>query len=167
MSEFYRLTLRSDPEHPVDLDRAGLRMRLSAVPTVTDLGEGRYHFGEADENGVMELTQLESAAGMSVSIPRPWVMDKGPQVFALVFMIQGWTGWQVFDEQIGETLQREAVLQGLVAMRQARLSEVEREATPRPRLDQTIEPAGGRMQVSVESRAAEEDPKKRSRWRFW
>jgi hypothetical protein len=47
-------------------------------------------------------------------------------VFALVFMLRDWLGMQAYDPQIDDILDKESVLKGLVAMRQAQR---EREAT--------------------------------------
>lgn len=154
MSEFYRILVRGDDAESSTLPRSAVRDRLCAVPKVV-LREGDLHeFGEADEHGVMTL-QLhgpdeETLSSIEVMIPRPWVMQMGPQVFALVFMVQGWTNWEVYDPQIDGTLQREAVLQGLVAMRQARMQEEGRKV-PEPKL--TVDPPA-------------KTPKKKSR-RFW
>ena len=127
--------------------------RLSSIPGVRSLGAGRFHFGEEDEDGVMSI-RLASAGEVletiEVSIPRVWVKERGPRVFALVFMLQGWTQWEVFDPQIDDILEREAVLQGLVTVRQAQM-----------------EKEGGR----VPKLRLEEDPaatsSKKKRWRWW
>ena len=81
-------------------------------------------------------------------------MERGPRVFALVFMLQGWTRWEVFDPQLGDTLQREAVLQGLVAMRQAQM-EKEGARVPRPVVE------------GDESGASSSSGSRRKRWRWW
>jgi len=98
------------------------------IPTLSAAEPGRYVFGEADEHGQMDLRFApEGADGtfdrIEVRIPRPWVHAKGPQVFALVFMTAEWIGFEVHDPQIDSVLQKEAVLQGMVAMRQAQLDQ--------------------------------------------
>jgi hypothetical protein len=138
-SELYLLLLRSDPTYARWAPRDALRDHLRRIPNLMHQGDDLYHFGEQDEHGVMQVEfqivrdgeqippdswteeDKERCNGVEVRIPRAWVMDRGPQVFALVFMIAEWYGWQVFDPQIGDTLQKEAVLQGLVAMCQRRL----------------------------------------------
>jgi hypothetical protein len=70
---------------------------------------------------------------IEISIPRFWIKARGPQVFAIVFMMQGWTGFEVYDPQIESTLERETVLQGMVAIRQAQLENQGLEV-PKPRL---------------------------------
>lgn len=144
MSEIYRLTLRSDPSYSESLPRDELAGRLAKIPGLRDEGGGIYRFGEPDVYGVMEIElarrhegvlsrgATQDEAGLynviEVRVPRHWVMEKGPQVFALVFMMAAWNRWVVYDEQIQDTLQKEAVLQGLVAMRQAKL-DAERKET--------------------------------------
>jgi len=147
--------------------------RLPSIPQVQAAGPGLFRFGEGDEDGVMELRlRGEPLQSVEVTIPRAWVMERGPQVFALVFMVQGWTGYEVYDPQIDDTLQREAVLQGLVAMRQARRDQ-EGGRVPEPELN---EPASGPHQASQDRlgrplRPAEDEddeaPRRKSRWRFW
>ena len=137
MSETYTLLLRSDERHSRPADREGLIGHLLRIPGAVETAPDRFEFGDADEHGVMELDAFvhrdgqrlrpedvrDDEAGrcdeMEVRIPRPWVMERGPRVFALVFMLAEWAKWEVFDPQIGDSLQKEAVLSGLVAMRQA------------------------------------------------
>ena len=69
-------------------------------------------------------------------MPRAMVVEKGPRVFALVFMLAEWAKWEVFDPQIDDRLQKEAVLSGLVAMRQAQRDQ----EAPTP--EQSAAPAG-------------------------
>jgi len=139
VSALYRLTLRSDPTYAAARPRAELASRLARVPSLQDRGRGLFEFGTPDEHGVMEVElalvrdgakvpfedlRAEDAAtynAVEVRVPRPWVTSKGPQVFALVFMMAEWNGWTVYDEQIESTLQKDTVLQGLVAMRRAQL----------------------------------------------
>jgi hypothetical protein len=139
VSDIYRLTLWSDPDGSRELPRRELANRLARIPNLEEASVGLYHFGERDEDGVMEIElllirdgekiPLTEPAGddggsynrIEVRVPRSWVMAKGPQVFAIVFMMAEWNRWAVYDEQIEQTLQKEAVLQGLVAMRQAKL----------------------------------------------
>ncbi|HKI83622.1 MAG TPA: hypothetical protein VKA63_04730 [Candidatus Krumholzibacteria bacterium] len=83
--------------------------------------------GHADESAADLMRSIE------ISIPRFWIKARGPQVFAIVFMMQGWTGFEVYDPQIDSTLERETVLQGMVAMRQAQL-ENQGLRVPKPRL---------------------------------
>jgi hypothetical protein len=188
MSELYRILLRADEAESRTLPRAGVRERLRSVPKLvaksTEHGDEHHEFGEADEHGVMTLTlrgpDRETLSAIEVEIPRPWVMDNGPQVFALVFMLQGWTDWEVYDPQIEGTLHREAVLQGLVAMRQGRMQE-EGKKVPRPRLEDagTREPekAPGAESAEADSPGPRPDaasapstPSTRTRkrrWRFW
>lgn len=108
-----------DPEAAPASDSSRLADRLRRVPQVADRGNGRYEFGERDADGIMQIEVLP--AQVQVLIPRPWVMSRGPQVFALVFMMAEWLGWEVHDLQIGSVLKKDVVLQGLVAMRQAQL----------------------------------------------
>jgi len=42
-------------------------------------------------------------------------------VFALVFMAAEWLGWEVYDPQIEDTLKKDVVLAGMIAMRRAQL----------------------------------------------
>jgi len=87
---------------------------------VAEQGNGHYEFGERDAGGIM---QIEVAAErVVVLIPRTWVPARGPQVFALVFMMAEWLSWEVHDPQIGGVLKKDVVLQGMVAMRQAQLA---------------------------------------------
>ena len=182
MSECYQILIRADEAESQPLPRAELRQRLLSVPKLVALDEDHFEFGEADEHGIMTLLMRgpdpQRLSAIEVQIPRPWVMESGPQVFALVFMLQGWTDWEVYDPQIEGTLQREAVLQGLVAMRQARMREEGRQV-PEPRFEG--DPSGlaaseeGGPDPAYEPLSREEDsppedepsaPPKR-RWRFW
>lgn len=137
-STFYTLLLRSDAARSTSTDRADLLARLRRIPGVepSDDRVDSYEFGDRDERGVMSLElfvcrdgarvpaeEVTDEAGsrcheVEVRIPRAWILDRGPRVFALVFMLAEWAKWTVFDPQIGDTLQKEAVLSGLVAMRQ-------------------------------------------------
>jgi hypothetical protein len=124
-SATYDLVIRARPDEPFDPDPGALAGRLERIPGVTIEGPQHFAFGERDEHGRMEIV-AEEGGRIAISIPRPWVMDRGPQVFALVFMAAEWCGGEVFDPQIDDTLRKEVVLQGLVAVRQAQR---EREAT--------------------------------------
>lgn len=125
-NEEYRLRLRPGAEE--ESGGGDVRERLLRIPGVSEQGEDLFHFGQPDADGVMAIRLGESDIDMT--IPRPWIHERGPQVFALVFMVAEWRGWEVFDPQIGETLQKEAVLQGLVAMRQAQRNVEEAGADP-------------------------------------
>ena len=148
----YTLLLRSDADHTRPADRAGLIGHLTRIPGAeADPGVAdRFTFGEADAAGSMTLDFLVVRDGQRVSapevtdeeaarcdeveirMPRPWVMERGPQVFALVFMLAEWAKWEVFDPQIEDTLQKEAVLSGLVAMRQAQREHEAQGGAPTP-----------------------------------
>lgn len=164
MSDSYTILLRAGGDAAPGCSREEILRRLRSVPKLQEKGEGRLEFGEADEHGVMTLALLgpdpQLLESIEIRIPRPWVMENGPQVFALVFMIQGWTDWEVYDPQIDSTLHREAVLQGLVAMRQARMQE-RGQRVPEPR----IQDAGG--DTGDEIPDAGDAGSKKARWRFW
>ncbi len=113
----YALCLRPSARSDAAGSSHESRARLLRIPGVVEVSEGRYEFGEADEHGVMGLDYHDLS--IEVSVPRPWVQERGPQVFALVFMLAEWLRWEVYDPQIEDVLVKEAVLQGMVAMRQA------------------------------------------------
>lgn len=113
----YRLTLRPSSSAEATDSPHSVSDRLLRIPGVTRIDSGCFRFGEADEHGIMQL-DFEGEA-IEVVVPRPWVQDKGPQVFALVFMLAEWLHWDVYDPQIEDVLKKDVVLQGLVAMRQA------------------------------------------------
>jgi len=162
MNPNYRILLRPREAQNQELECAAVREKLRAVPGISAQDGRLHHFGEEDEHGVMTISLsagsadegtsradrspaegsssvrgVESAPdtlrSIEMSIPRYWIKARGPQVFAIVFMIQGWTGWEVYDPQIKSTLERETVLQGMVAMRQAQL-ENQGLRVPKPRL---------------------------------
>jgi len=160
MKRNYRILLRPREGQSPELECASVQDRLPSVPGISSRSKRLFHFGEEDEHGVMTIrlslegsadatsegsssesaspkNEIETSAGamrsIDVTIPRPWVKQRGPQVFAIVFMMQGWTGWEVYDPQIESTLERETVLQGMVAMRQIEL-EKQGMRVPRPRL---------------------------------
>ncbi len=114
----YRLVIRARDGQDFDPDVGQLESRLGRIPGVSIEGNGRFCFGEEDEHGVMEIVAGDSA-DIDIRIPRPWVMERGPQVFALVFMTAEWCHGEVWDPQIEDTLQKDVVLQGMVAVRQA------------------------------------------------
>ncbi len=124
MSNLYRLVLSQEGSV---LPCEDLRQRLRRIPGLENEDANTLTFGDEDEHGLMRIRfrpvadPADSYDGLDVEVPRPWVHARGPQVFALVFMIAEWIGWSVYDPQIESTLQKEAVLQGLVAMRQAQL----------------------------------------------
>lgn len=136
-SKNYTLQLRQDARFSRAAEREALLKHLLRIPGVESVAADLYVFGEADEHGRMELelfvrrdgdrvaatevTDLENARcdELEVRIPRAHVHANGPRVFALVFMVAEWAKWEVFDPQIESVLQKEAVLSGLVAMRQA------------------------------------------------
>lgn len=124
----YELVIRARAGESFTPDPAMLAERLDRIPGVTVEGPRRFAFGEADEHGRMEIVARETGP-VEISIPRPWVMERGPQVFALVFMTAEWCGGEVFDPQIDDTLRKDVVLQGLVAVRQAQR---EQQAQGRP-----------------------------------
>ena len=117
--EDYQLVLRPTLEDQDPLDQTLLRERLLRIPGVIARGDGVFQFGEIDEHGAMIIQARDES--IETAIPRAWVHERGPQVFAIVFMMAEWHAYEVYDPQIGEVLIKEAVLQGLVAMRQARL----------------------------------------------
>lgn len=128
MDAIYRLELR-DPANPAPgLARAEIERKWQKIPTLSEAEPGRFVFGDADEHGQMDLRFDPADAAdtfdrIQVQIPRAWVHARGPQVFALVFMTAEWIDFEVHDPQIDSVLQKEAVLQGLVAMRQAQLEQ--------------------------------------------
>ena len=137
----YELTIRAKPDEAFKSDVGMLESRLGRIPGVSLIAPGTFRFGEPDEHGVMEITALEDGS-ISIRIPRPWVMERGPQVFALVFMTAEWCDGEVFDPQIDDTLQKEAVLQGMVTVRQAQREQELKSApeTPAPTSDAPAQP---------------------------
>jgi len=126
----YHILIRPLDDGDGDASVADLAARLLRIPTVERDGERSFRFGDADDDGQM-LFELEGGAAdrferVAFSIPRGWVPRRGPQVFALVFMVRDWIGFEAYDPQIDDVLNKEAVLQGLVAMRQAELNQKER-----------------------------------------
>lgn len=137
MADIYTLLLRSDASYARPAEREGLLRHLTRIPGVVERAPDRYVFGDEDEHGIMELDVFVRRDGarveprdvsddesarcdeIEVRVPRPWVMENGPRVFALIFMLAEWAKWEVHDTQIDDTLQKDAVLSGLVAMRQA------------------------------------------------
>jgi len=137
MADIYTLLLRSDASHPRPAEREGLLRHLTRIPGVVERGPDAFVFGDEDEHGIMELDVFVRRDGarveprdvrddesarcdeVEVRVPRAWVMENGPRVFALIFMLAEWAKWEVYDAQIDDTLNKEAVLSGLVAMRQA------------------------------------------------
>lgn len=124
----YHLTLRPSAAKEASDGPDAVVGRLLRIPGVREVEPRRYEFGEADEHGIMRL-EFEAAA-VEISIPRTWVQARGPQVFALVFMLAEWLGWEVYDSQIEDVLVKETVLQGMVAMRQAQRERDLREKGP-------------------------------------
>lgn len=127
-SNMYELLIRPLPDSPAPADLDELRSRLLRIPTLEERESRRFEFGEADDAGVMTvwLAADEAAAAdgidrIEISVPRPWLPARGPQVFAIVFMAAEWLGWEVYDPQIDDTLKKDVVLQGMVAMRRAQL----------------------------------------------
>jgi hypothetical protein len=95
----------------------------------------RYEFGDRDEHGVTEIERRDDGE-VEIRVPRPWVMARGPQIFALVFMTAEWCSGEVYDPQIDDTLRKDVVLQGLVAARQAQREKASPEvAAPAPEAD--------------------------------
>jgi len=137
----YELTIRARPDGAFNPDVEMLDARLGRIPGVGITSPGSYRFGEPDEHGVMEISVRETGS-ISIRIPRAWVMDRGPQVFALVFMTAEWCDGEVHDPQIDDTLQKETVLQGMVAVRQAQREQELKSApeTPAPTSDAPAQP---------------------------
>lgn len=113
----YRLTLRPSASADAAESPHAASDRLLRIPGVAQVDSNCFRFGQADEHGVMQLDFTGEA--IEVGVPRSWVQDKGPQVFALVFMLAEWLHWEVYDPQVEDVLKKDVVLQGLVAMRQA------------------------------------------------
>ena len=89
----------------------------------------------------MEIEALETGQ-IRIRFPRLWVNDRGPQVFALVFMIAEWCDGEVYDPQIDDTLRKDVVLQGMVAVRQAQREQDMKSApeSPAPTSDAPAKP---------------------------
>ena len=134
MSDSYQLLLRGYEACSIPASIDDIASRLGRIPSIQRISPRSFEFGEADEHGVMKLefqswqdgVQIapdddNSSHCLEITVPRAWVHERGPQVFAIVFMAAEWLGWTVYDPQIEDSLQKDAVLQGLVAMRQARL----------------------------------------------
>jgi len=130
----YHLVIRARDGQDFDPDAAMLESRLGRIPGVSVLGSGQFRFGEADEHGAMEF--VAGPDGVDIRIPRTWVMERGPQVFALVFMTAEWCHGEVWDPQIEDTLQKDVVLQGMVAVRQAQREQEQRTAPGPPPAEQ-------------------------------
>jgi len=138
-SSLYRLRIRPHPGADFDPDPERLRARLLRIPGVSQTADGRFEFGDRDEHGVTEIECL-SGGEIEFRVPRPWVMPRGPQIFALVFMTAEWCSGEVYDPQIDDTLRKDVVLQGLVAVRQAQ-REGETPAPPDPDTPSEAPPA--------------------------
>lgn len=156
---------------------------LTRIPGVVETGPDRYAFGDEDEHGVMQLDVFVRRNGarvepqdvrddeadrcdeVEVRIPRDWVMAKGPQVFALVFMLAEWADWEVFDPQIDDTLQKEAVLSGLVAMRQAQRQAENPQADPAPAGPPPMPPEDYLPTTATPPRPAKDEAKRRPWWK--
>ena len=134
MSDFYQLLLRGEEACSIPASIDDIALHLGRIPSRRRSSARSFEFGEADEHGVMKLEFQASQDGaqiapddeitthcLDITVPRAWVHERGPQVFAIVFMAAEWLGWTVYDPQIEDSLQKDDVLQGLVAMRQARL----------------------------------------------
>jgi len=130
MTDRYQLLIRKDSPESESSSCEDLSSRLVRVPTIERVDLRHYvfggDFGEADEAGRVHLSLPEcdvedEFSRIEVDIPRSWVPEKGPQIFALVFMAASWLSWEVYDPQIDDTLKKDVVLQGLVAMRRAQL----------------------------------------------
>jgi hypothetical protein len=117
-SSHYQLFIRPRPGAEFDADERMLSSRLGRIPGVEESGPGAFRFGEPDEHGVMEIEWREDGE-IAMRVPRPWVHERGPQVFALIFMTAEWCDGEVFDPQIDDVLRKDVVLQGMVAVRQA------------------------------------------------
>ena len=149
-SKNYTLQLRQDAAFSRAAEREALLNHLLRIPGLEAVEADLYVFGDEDEHGRMELelfvrrdgervaaaevTDAEHARcdELEVRIPRPHVHAHGPRVFALVFMVAEWAKWEVFDPQIESVLQKEAVLSGLVAMRQAQRDAEAKVEAPAP-----------------------------------
>jgi len=126
VSDRYLLWIRRDAEESASSSCEELAERLLRVPTVVQSDGRHFVFAELDESGQVEIELVEGDDPATFSrvvfdVPRAWVPAKGPQVFALVFMTASWLAWEVYDPQIEDTLKKDVVLQGLVAMRRAQL----------------------------------------------
>ena len=130
----YELRLRARGSVGESRSIEELHAKLIRVPTVDEIDGRHFQFGEADDAGIMTLelrTEHDDDSGrfeeVEILVPRSWLPARGPQVFALVFMAAEWLGWEVYDPQIDDLLQKDVVLQGMVAMRRAQL---DREGEP-------------------------------------
>lgn len=137
----YELLIRARPQGDFKSDPGMLETRLGRIPGVTSDGERRWTFGEPDEHGAMEIEALETGQ-VRVRFPRAWVNERGPQVFALIFMTAEWCDGEVYDPQIDDTLRKEVVLQGMVAVRQAQREQETKSApeAPAPMTDAPAKP---------------------------
>jgi hypothetical protein len=137
----YELLIRARPEGDFRPDPEMLETRLGRIPGVTATGPGSWQFGETDEHGSMGIEALETGQ-VRIRFPRPWVNDRGPQVFALVFMTAEWCDGEVYDPQIDDTLRKDVVLQGMVAVREAKREQETKSApeTPAPKSDPPAKP---------------------------
>jgi hypothetical protein len=147
----YHLVIRARDGQEFDPGAGLLESRLGRIPGVVVEADGQFRFGEADEHGVMEI--VASPERIDIRIPRPWVMGRGPQVFALVFMTAEWCRGEVWDPQIEDTLQKDVVLQGMVAVRQA-----QREREQQLASGTTSEVASGRTSAEENPPAEPEAP---------
>jgi hypothetical protein len=124
----YQLLLRPSGGAQQDRPVEELQSKLLRIPTLEQIDARHYEFGEADAAGIMTLALQAGAKDASdtferieIAVPRAWLPARGPQVFAIVFMAAEWLGWEVYDPQIEDTLKKDVVLQGMVAMRRAQL----------------------------------------------
>jgi hypothetical protein len=132
MDERYHIILRSASGTSASLAAVAARMRR--VPTLEAQSERRWQFGEPDEHGRLDI-EFRGGDGdvfqtVDFAIPRAWVPGRGPQVFALLFMLRDWLGMEAYDPQIDSVLEKEVVLKGLVEMRQAQRDEAARKGKP-------------------------------------
>jgi hypothetical protein len=134
----YELLIRAREGSGFRPDPEMLETRLGRIPGVASSGPGSWSFGEPDEHGSMSIEALETGH-VRIRFPRPWVNDRGPQVFALVFMTAEWCDGEVYDPQIDDVLRKDIVLQGMVAVRQARREQEQEQETapegPAPKSD--------------------------------
>ena len=111
----YDITIQSDEECSEQTDLAGLKAFISQIPGVAPGGETGFFYTEGEQyymeidleffTGEDLLEDLEGQVNRtSVHIPYANADEENmPRYFEICSRIAKHLGWQVFDEQTGET----------------------------------------------------------------
>ena len=99
--------------------RASAESFIAALPSVRRESDGVFAYGDKRRRSFVHIYTGESEAidSIGVSVPAAFTGSSGEQALLLCFQIADHLGWQVFDEQLGDYLDKSTAAEVLASQK--------------------------------------------------